>query len=114
MEQFQSPVQSPIQSSVRRVAVYCGSADGSDPEYLVEARLLGYAIAAAGMGLVYGGASVGLMGAVADAALEAGAEVIGILPQVLSGKEIAHNRLTTLEVVPTMHEAQNAGHAHVG
>jgi uncharacterized protein (TIGR00730 family) len=98
------------QSSIRRVAVYCGSADGSRPEYLVEAHLLGNAIAAAGMGLVYGGASVGLMGAVADAALEAGAEVIGILPDVLSGKEIAHDRLTTLEVVPTMHERKMRMH----
>jgi hypothetical protein len=97
-------------SPVRRVAVYCGSADGSNPEYLAEARTLGHAIAAAGMSLVYGGASVGLMGAVADAALEAGAEVIGILPQVLSGREIAHNRLTTLEVVPSMHERKMRMH----
>ena len=56
------------------------------------------------MGLVYGGANVGLMGAVADAALAGGAEVIGILPDVLAGKEIAHTGLTTLETVPTMHE----------
>ena len=106
MGQFQSQSQ----SSVRRVAVYCGSADGSNPEYLAEARALGRAIASAGMGLVYGGASVGLMGAVADSALEAGAEVIGILPHVLSGKEIAHNRLTVLEVVPTMHERKMRMH----
>jgi uncharacterized protein (TIGR00730 family) len=64
---------------------------------------LGKAIAAAGMGLVYGGANVGLMGAVADAALAGGAEVIGILPDVLAGKEIAHTGLTSLETVPTMH-----------
>jgi uncharacterized protein (TIGR00730 family) len=98
-------------SSVRRVAVYCGSADGSNPEYLAEARALGHAIAAAGMGLVYGGASVGLMGAVANAVLEAGAEVIGILPDVLSGSEIAHHHLTALEVVPTMHERKMRMHA---
>jgi uncharacterized protein (TIGR00730 family) len=86
------------------VAVYCGSAAGNDPAYLAEARALGHAIAAAGLGLVYGGASVGLMGAVADAALAGGAEVIGVLPDVLTGKEIAHGGLTRLERVSTMHE----------
>jgi len=88
----------------RRVAVYCGSADGIDPAFLLEARALGAAIAAAGLGLVYGGACVGLMGAVADAALAGGAEVIGVLPAVLAGREIAHAGLTALELVPTMHE----------
>jgi len=88
----------------RRVAVYCGSADGNDPAFLAEARTLGEAVAAAGLGLVYGGASVGLMGAVADAALAGGAEVIGVLPDVLAGKEIAHPGLTRLELVSTMHE----------
>ena len=88
---------------VRRVAVYCGSAEGSDPVFLAEARALGAAIAAAGLGLVYGGACVGLMGAVADAALEGGAEVVGVLPEVLAGSEIAHTGLTRLEMVPTMH-----------
>jgi uncharacterized protein (TIGR00730 family) len=89
---------------IRRVAVYCGSADGNDLIYLAEARALGAAIAAAGIGLVYGGASAGLMGAVADAALARGAEVIGVLPDVLAGKEIAHPGLTRLELVSTMHE----------
>jgi uncharacterized protein (TIGR00730 family) len=88
---------------LRRVAVYCGSAGGNDPAFLAEATALGEAIAAAGMGLVYGGASVGLMGAVADAALTGGAEVIGVLPEVLAGSEIAHAGLTRLEVVATMH-----------
>jgi uncharacterized protein (TIGR00730 family) len=87
-----------------RVAVYCGSADGNDPAYRAEARALGQAIAAARMGLVYGGANVGLMGAVADAALAGGAEVIGVLPEVLSGREIAHTGLTRLETVATMHQ----------
>lgn len=90
--------------AVRRVAVYCGSANGNDPAFLAEARALGAAIAAAGLGLVYGGASAGLMGAVADAALTGGTEVIGVLPDVLSGKEIAHAGLTRLELVSTMHE----------
>jgi hypothetical protein len=89
---------------VRRVAVYCGSADGNDPAYLAEAQALGAAIATAGLGMVYGGANAGLMGAVADAALAGGAEVIGVLPDVLAGKEIAHSRLTRLELVSTMHQ----------
>jgi hypothetical protein len=89
---------------LQRVAVYCGSANGNNPAYLTEAVALGEAIAAAGLGLVYGGASVGLMGAVADAALGGGSEVIGVLPEVLAGREIAHTGLTRLELVPTMHE----------
>lgn len=71
---------------------------------MAEAKQLGRAIAEAGLGLVYGGASVGLMGAVADSALAGGAEVIGVLPEILSGSEIAHTGLTRLEMVPTMHE----------
>jgi len=90
--------------AVRRVAVYCGSSNGEEPAYLAEARALGAGIAAAGLGLVYGGASAGLMGAVADAALAGGAEVIGVLPEVLAGNEIAHAGLTRLELVATMHE----------
>jgi len=88
----------------RRVAVYCGSADGTNPAFRADAVALGEAIAAAGLGLVYGGAIAGLMGAVADAALAGGAEVIGVLPDVLAGKEIAHAGLTRLELVSTMHE----------
>jgi uncharacterized protein (TIGR00730 family) len=90
--------------TLKRVAVYCGSASGNDAVFLAEASALGRAIAAAGLGMVYGGASVGLMGAVADAALAGGAEVIGVLPEILSGSEIAHRGLTRLEMVPTMHE----------
>ena len=89
---------------LKRVAVYCGSASGTDPIFLVEAKALGNAIAGAGLGMVYGGASVGLMGAVADAALAGGAEVIGVLPEILAGSEIAHQGLTRLEMVPTMHD----------
>ena len=79
---------------LKRVAVYCGSANGNDARFLAEAEVLGRAIASAGLGLVYGGASVGLMGAVADAALAGGAEVIGVLPEILSGSESAHRGLT--------------------
>jgi uncharacterized protein (TIGR00730 family) len=90
-------------SKLRRVAVYCGSAYGNHPEFRAEAAALGASIAAAGLGLVYGGANIGLMGAVADAALAGGAEVIGVLPGILAGREIAHTGLTRLESVPSMH-----------
>jgi uncharacterized protein (TIGR00730 family) len=96
----------------RRVAVYCGSASGTNPAFLAEAQALGRALAAAGLGMVYGGASAGLMGAVADAALAEGGEVIGVLPEILSGSEIAHSGLTRLEVVKTMH-ARKARMVHL-
>jgi uncharacterized protein (TIGR00730 family) len=93
-----------LQKAPRRIAVYCGSTDGNHPAFLAEARALGTAIVKAGMGVVYGGANVGLMGAVADAALAAGGEVIGVLPEVLVEREIAHKGLTRLESVGTMHQ----------
>jgi uncharacterized protein (TIGR00730 family) len=89
---------------LRRIAVYCGSAFGNNPAYRAEAATLGAAIVQAGMGLVYGGACRGLMGVLADAALAAGGEVIGVLPDALKGREIAHHGLTSLELVSTMHE----------
>jgi hypothetical protein len=89
---------------IRRVAVFCGSALGNNPAFRAEATALGAAIAKAGLGLVYGGASRGLMGAVADAALAHGGSVIGVLPDALNGREIGHTELTSLEIVPTMHE----------
>lgn len=88
----------------RRIAVFCASSNGVEPEYLAAARALGQSIAARGYGLVYGGASVGLMGALADAALEAGGKVIGVIPDVLMDHEIGHRGLTELHVVHTMHE----------
>lgn len=91
-------------ASLRRVGVYCGSSEGNNPAFRAEAEALGLAIATEGLGLVYGGASRGLMGRLADAALAHGGEVIGILPNVLKGREIAHRGLTSLEVVGTMHE----------
>ncbi len=90
--------------SLRRVAVYCGSANGTNAAYLAEAKALGTELAAAGLGLVYGGANIGLMGAVADAALAGGTHAIGVLPEVLVEREIAHDGLTQFELVPTMHE----------
>ena len=86
------------------VCVFCGSSMGRRAEYQQVATALGKAIAKKGYGLVYGGASVGLMGAVADGALKAGGEVIGILPKSLAGLEIAHSGLTELKIVSSMHE----------
>ncbi len=91
-------------SELRRVCVFCGSSSGASAAYAAEARELGRLVAARGLGLVYGGASVGLMGAVADAALGAGGEVVGVIPGALASKEIAHAGLTRLEVVDSMHE----------
>jgi uncharacterized protein (TIGR00730 family) len=87
-----------------RVCVYCGSRPGNRPEYVDAARRLGSLLAARGIGLVYGGASVGVMGAVADAALKGGGEVIGVIPQGLVQREIAHDHLSDLRIVKNMHE----------
>lgn len=87
-----------------RLCVFCGSSAGNDPVYMEQATRLGEALAKAGIGLVYGGASVGLMGAVADAALAHGGEVIGVIPHALKQKEIAHQGLQDLRVVDSMHE----------
>lgn len=89
---------------MKRVCVFAGSSAGNQPEYQVVARQLGEALAARGLGLVYGGAHVGLMGAVADAALTSRAAVIGVIPAALVAKEIAHQGLTELRVVASMHE----------
>jgi len=89
--------------SFRRLAIYCGSATPADPIYMATAREVGAQLAHWGIGLVYGGGKVGLMGAVADAALEAGGEVIGIIPEALVKAEVAHRGLTELHVVPDMH-----------
>jgi uncharacterized protein (TIGR00730 family) len=89
---------------VRRLCVFSGSSPGAQPAYAEAARELGGALAAQGIGLVYGGASVGLMGVVADAALDAGADVVGVIPQALVDREIAHPRVTDLRVVGSMHE----------
>lgn len=88
----------------RRLAVYCGSATPSDPGYVDLARSVGAELARRGIGVVYGGGRLGLMGAVADAALAAGGEVIGVIPEALVRPEVAHPGLTALEVVRTMHE----------
>jgi len=96
---------------MRRICVFCGSSPGARPAYADAAAELGGLLASEGIGLVYGGASVGLMGVLADAALDAGGEVIGVIPRGLVDREIGHTRLDDLRVVDSMHErkAQMAG-----
>lgn len=86
-----------------RITVYCGSQSGQGEVYLSAARDLGRRLASEGIGLVYGGGCVGLMGVLADAVLDAGGEAIGVIPHDLVTKEVAHNGLTERHVVPDMH-----------
>jgi hypothetical protein len=87
-----------------RIAVFCGSNVGVDPQYAEQAALLGATLVQRGLGLVYGGSQVGLMGVVADAVLANGGEVVGVLTAALVDAEIAHVDLTELEIVESMHE----------
>jgi len=89
---------------VNAVCVYCGSSSGVDGVYLKATQALARTLAERGIGVVYGGASVGLMGALADTTLQAGGTVTGVIPQQLVDREIAHPGLTELHVVNTMHE----------
>lgn len=93
-----------VEKSKKWICVFCGSGDGARPEYLATARDLGRRIAESGYGLLYGGATVGAMGAIADATLAAGGEVVGVIPDVIMDREIGHRGLTELHVVRTMHE----------
>lgn len=86
-----------------RVCVFCGSNTGSNPAFATTAREVGTALALRGIGVVYGGGRVGLMGAVADAALAAGGEVVGVIPEHLLDLEVGHRALASLEVVDSMH-----------
>jgi uncharacterized protein (TIGR00730 family) len=90
-------------SETRRVCVFCGSNTGTHPSYRSAAAAMGRTLVRRGKGLVYGGGRVGLMGIIADAVLEAGGEVTGIIPDSLAVKEIRHDGLTELVVVPNMH-----------
>ena len=90
--------------AIRRLCVFCGASPGRDPVYLELAAAVGTGLAQRGIGVVYGGGRVGLMGAVADAALAAGGEVIGVIPRRLVDRELAHRGLTELRVVETLHE----------
>lgn len=89
---------------MKRVCVYCGSSSGKRPEYLESARTLGRELVRRGIGLVYGGARIGLMGEIANTVLTCGGEVTGIMPQGLVDREVAHRGLTELRVVDSMHE----------
>lgn len=88
---------------MKAVCVFCGSSDEVGEKYIQAARHMGEAMAAKGLQLVFGGGSTGLMGAVADAVLDAGGEVIGVLPEHFNKPELAHSRLTRLELVDGMH-----------
>ena len=89
---------------MKSICVYCGSNAGGDPAYAAQARELGTRLATEKLALVYGGGNVGLMGIVADAVLEHGGEVVGVIPQQLVDWEVAHRGVTRLEVVGSMHE----------
>ncbi len=89
---------------MNKICVYCGSSLGKSPVYAQAARALAEEMAKRGIGLVYGGASVGIMGTIADTVLAAGGEVVGIIPQALVEKEVSHHGLTELKVVASMHE----------
>lgn len=89
---------------MKYISVFCGSSSGNDSVFFGQASLLGQTIARRGYGIVYGGAHVGLMGAVAGGALQEGGEVIGVIPQFLKKKELEHKELTKIHVVETMHE----------
>jgi uncharacterized protein (TIGR00730 family) len=89
---------------MKRLCVFCGSSAGSNPSYAEAARTFGRTLVRRGLGLVYGGGSVGLMGELADAMLAAGGDVVGVIPRALQLREVGHDGLTTLHVVGSMHE----------
>lgn len=93
-----------VPSDRRSIAVFCGARVGHQPAYAEAARAVGELIGRRGLGLVYGGGAVGLMGVIADAALDAGAPVVGVIPRSMVDKELAHPGCTELHVVETMHE----------
>ncbi|MFC4295784.1 TIGR00730 family Rossman fold protein [Novosphingobium tardum] len=93
---------------MKKLAVYCGSATPADPRYIELARDVGRTLAQRGIGLVYGGGRLGLMGALASAALDAGGEVIGVIPEALVGGEVANTDCTELRIVANMHERKAA------
>jgi uncharacterized protein (TIGR00730 family) len=90
-------------NQIRRLVIYCGANVGNNPAYRAAAETVGRTLAEQGIGIVYGGGGVGLMGIVADAALAAGGEVIGVIPEALKALEVEHKNLTEMHVVPDMH-----------
>src|SRR6202161_1539868 len=93
----------PVDRRAKNAAVFCAAAEGAKPVYRAVAVELGLSLADHGIGLIYGGAKVGLMGAVADAALAAGGRVVGVIPHVLVDLEVSHDGISELHVVDTMH-----------
>lgn len=96
--------------AMQYIAVFCGASTGHDPLYVETARTVGRTLAQRGIGVVYGGGHVGLMGAVADAAMEAGGSVVGVIPTFMTHKELAHDRITELVMVRDMHERKMVMH----
>lgn len=92
------------------VAVFCGASSGRDPRYAAVAAQVGTSLARRGLGVVYGGGHVGLMGAVADAAMEAGGRVVGVIPGFMTERELAHERVSELVIVRDMHERKLVMH----
>ena len=99
---------------LKRICVFCGSHFGNDPAYRAAAVEFGERMAERGLGLVYGGGAVGMMGVVADAVLTGGGEVIGVIPKSLRDREVAHEGLTELQVVDSMHERKRLMYAQAG
>ena len=89
---------------MKRICIFCGSSEGSRPEYRIATEELGAELVRRNIGLVFGGGNVGLMGVLADAVLKAGGDVVGVIPESLMAREIGHNGLTKLHVVRSMHE----------
>jgi len=89
---------------MKRICVFCGAAEGARPAYAEAARRFGVELVRRGLGLVYGGCAIGMMGILADTVLAQGGEVIGVIPQRLASRELAHTALTELRVVDSMHE----------
>jgi uncharacterized protein (TIGR00730 family) len=89
---------------MQRICVFCASSTGNDPAFTLAAESLGHALAVRKISLIYGGGNIGLMGIIADAAMKAGGKVIGVIPQALVDKELAHHGVTDLRIVHSMHE----------
>lgn len=104
MTEKKTITSTPIKTTQSLIALYCGSRTGNKPIYRDKAIELAQHIANQGFGIVYGGASIGLMGQVADTVLEHSGEVVGVIPEFMLDYEIAHNKLTELHIVETMHE----------
>lgn len=92
-----------VTGAIKRITVFTGSASGVSPTYAEAAVSFGTTMAKAGVGIVFGGGNIGLMGVLADAAMAAGGEVIGVIPEALLAREVAHHGITQLDVVPDMH-----------